>query len=269
MNSIIFTPFGYEVYFLNTTITTATDSKFDLKGKSLIKTILRLTGLPHFGARVRAFHLNKILDQLDQDSNLLDAGCGIGLNSFLAARKGFKVLGIDNDKIKIESAKYLLSKNRYDNINFKLANILQLSKLKQKFESVICFEVLEHVKDDKKAVQEISNILTNNGKLILSVPGRGFISLTNQYVKHHVREGYNLEELENLLTRADLKIRNVIAIEHTHLGLFLRYVNDAIHKKSLLATTLLFFLFFPLAIFDQFLPKIVTPQNWVIVAEKK
>lgn len=263
-----FKAFGYEISFLNLTISTTVGTKINLKNKTLIKLILRYIGLPHFGARLRAFYLGRFLNEIKLDSLVLDAGCGIGLNSFLAARKKLKIIGIDNDKEKISSAKQMLAQTLYPNTQFKLANILKLSDYKKTFDCVICFEVLEHIQNDDKAFHEISKVLKKGGILFLSIPGVGKISLLNQQSKHHVREGYTLNKLKEKLTTSNLRIRKVIGIEHTPLGLFLRFTNDAVHKKSLFLTTLFFFIFFPLAILDGLLPKIITPQNWIIIAEK-
>lgn len=268
MFNFSFFPFGYEVSFLNTTLTTAIHTKFNLRNKRTIKLILRTVGLPHLGAQVRAYYLNKLLEQIKPSSKILDAGCGIGLNSFLAARRGFNVTGIDNDKEKISSAKQILAKVPFKNAEFNQGSILDLP-YNRKFDAVICFEVLEHIKDDTKAIFEMSRVLKNNGILILSVPGKGTISRINQCAKHHFREGYSLNELVHKLNKAGFKLSKVIGIEHTPLGLFIRFTNDAVHKKTLLVTTMLFFIFFPLAIIDGLLPQITTPQNWIIVALKK
>ena len=267
--NLSFTPFGYEVSFLNTTVTTAIHTRFNLKNKKLVKFILRIIGLPHFGARLRAYYLNKLLSHLAPSSRILDAGCGIGLNSFLLGRKGFTVVGVDSDKEKIYSAKHMLANFHKLSVQFKLGNLLDLKSENKNFDCVVCFEVLEHIENDKKALEEISKVLKQNGILILSVPGKGFISFINQQSKHHVREGYSLSEIRALLGRSNLSIKKAIGIEHTSLGLFLRLTNDALHKRSLFITTLSFFVFLPLAIIDGFLPKIITPQNWIILAKKQ
>lgn len=261
-------PFGWEVSNLNSIITTAVDTKFNLRNRPLVKLILKFVGLPHFGARIRAHYLGNLLKQLAPSSEILDAGCGIGLNSFFAARRGFSITGIDSDKEKISSAKQILAKVSFKNVEFSQGNILDLP-YNRKFDAVICFEVLEHIKDDATALSEMSRALKNEGTLLLSVPGKGSISRMNQHAKHHFREGYSLGELKSKLSGAGFRIKKVIGIEHTPLGLFLRFTNDTIHKKSLLATTILFFVFFPLAIVDGLFPQIITTQNWVIRAVKK
>lgn len=261
-------PFGYEIEFLNETIETATHRKFNLKNRKFIKQILHFIGLPHFGARLRAFYLNNLLHQIMPGSKILDAGCGIGLNSFLAARIGHSVIGIDNDSEKIGLAKKMLTKSKYPNVRFLKDDLTKLHFASRSFDCTMCIEVLEHIEDDKKAIKEVSRILKTGGIFIISVPGIGVISRLNQHHKHHVREGYSLSELKKKLGYANLRIVKVIKVEHTYLGLAVRFLNDEVHQRSLLITTLLFPLLLPLAIFDGYLPELIIPNNWIIVAKK-
>lgn len=265
----LFTPFGSEVRFLNDSIETACGTKFNLKNKKIIKNVLKFTGIPHFGARVRAYYINRLLDSQKKKQSLLDAGCGIGLNTFLIAKKGFKVSGVDMDNKKIMLAKKILSKIDYSNVDFYQMDITNLKFKNQSFDSAICIETLEHIKEDDKALKEISRVLKKEGVFILSVPGVGLISKINKENKHHVREGYSFKQIKNKLENNGFKIDKVIKIEHTPLGFALRLLNDEIHKRSLLITTLLFPIFFPLAILDGFLPEIITPNNWLLIARKE
>ena len=264
-----FQPFGYEVYLLNSTITTATKKTFNLADKRFVKQVVRLIGLPHFGARLRAYHLNRLLDSLPLTQKILDAGCGMGLNSFLVARKRHTIVGIDTDAEKINLANTMKSLKHYTTASFITNDLTNLSLKNSTFDAVICFEVLEHIPDDHAAVSEISRVLKSDGILLLSVPGQGIISRINQESKQHVREGYSMKELKHLLTKNNFSIRRMIPIERTPLGFFVRYMNDEIGRRSLTAVTAVFPLFLLLGIIDSFLPKMIVPNNWIVVAKKK
>lgn len=263
----LFTPFGSEVRFLNDSIETACGTNFNLKDKRIIKKALKFTGLPHFGARIRAYYINKLLQNKKQ--TLLDAGCGIGLNTFLVAKKISKVSAVDLDNKKIMLAKKILSKTKYSNINFYRMDLTELKFKDNSFDSAICMETLEHIREDNKALKELSRVLKEKGSLILSVPGVGLISKINKNSKHHVREGYSFKQIKEKLENNGFALEKIVKIEHTPLGFLLRYLNDEIHKRSLVITTLLFPIFFPLALFDGLLPEIITPNNWIIVARKQ
>ena len=263
-----FQPFGYEVYLLNSTITTATQKTFNLAGKRLVKHVIRLAGLPHFGARLRAYHLNKLLSSMPAARNILDAGCGMGLNSFVAVRRQRTVTGIDTDKEKIRLALSMKKAKQYSSASFTVGDLTQLTLPVNSFDAVICFEVLEHIKNDRKAVSEIARVLKYNGVLLLSVPGQGIISRINQESKQHVREGYSKLELQKLLGKNSLRLERMMAVEHTPLGFMVRYINDEIGRKSLVAVTIFFPLFLVLGIVDSFFPEMIVPNNWIVVARK-
>ncbi len=75
----------------------------------------------------------------------------------------------------------------------------------QYFDLVCGFDVLEHIKDDQRALNEVGRILKNKGKFIFSVPLQK--SLYNEYDKTcgHMRR-YEAKELVEKLSRAKLKI---------------------------------------------------------------
>lgn len=113
----------------------------------------------------------RILDKyLKQNSNILDIGCGVGVLDFYLTKKGNKVFGIDVSskaiKVATESARLIFKNNlpKFSQLDFLKARI------KIKFDVVIMFEVLEHLKNDKKAIQKINSLLKKNGLLILSSP---------------------------------------------------------------------------------------------------
>lgn len=265
----MFNFFGHELGFLDGTISTASGKKFNLRKSAIVKFTVGIIGLPHFGARIRANYLDALLNTLQKNDKVLDAGCGIGLNTFLASRKELNIIGVDNDRKKILSAQKMLSKVNYKNTSFVYGDITRLKYKNKTFDAVICFEVLEHIRNDKKALSEISRILKKGGKLFFSTPGTGFISRNSQHEKNHVREGYSINDFKKMLKENNLMCKKVIKDEHTLLGLGARLLNDEALKKSLTLSTLLFPLLYLLARIDEALPEMVTPNNWIMVAIKK
>lgn len=71
----------------------------------------------------------------------------------------------------------------------------------KKYDSIICFNVLEHINDDKKALKNMNKLLKKGGKLILLVPAYQFLySKLDKEIGHFRR--YTLKEI-------DKKIKNV------------------------------------------------------------
>lgn len=63
------------------------------------------------------------------------------------------------------------------------------------FDFVVCFQVLEHIKNDDFFIREIYRVLKPNGKLILTTPNRNMSLTRNPW---HIRE-YLSNELETLI----------------------------------------------------------------------
>ena len=64
------------------------------------------------------------------------------------------------------------------------------------FDFVVCFQVIEHIKDDMQFVREVARVLRPGGKFIVSTPNAPMSLTRNPW---HVRE-YTAEELQNLLS---------------------------------------------------------------------
>ncbi|HVF90648.1 MAG TPA: class I SAM-dependent methyltransferase [Blastocatellia bacterium] len=86
------------------------------------------------------------------------------------------------------------------------------------FRFVLCSEVLEHLEDDDSAVREISRVLSQDGRAVITVPYTGigftgFLEALRIKTVHdfpgpefHVRPGYDERSLAALLARHGLEI---------------------------------------------------------------
>ena len=107
-----------------------------------------------------------LLNFIHQDDKIIDIGCGTGLHASLLEQKGFRVDGLDLNKEMLDIAKTRVHSNLY------LQNILEIN-LNQKYDVVISmFAVLNHLKnlkELKKALMNLKNILTDDGKIIIDL----------------------------------------------------------------------------------------------------
>jgi 2-polyprenyl-3-methyl-5-hydroxy-6-metoxy-1,4-benzoquinol methylase len=103
--------------------------------------------------------------------NILDYGSGDGAFSVFLIKNGFNVTAIDID---LESKnKINLQLTTEEQARFKFILLTgqdNLSNYSQKFDVIICREVLEHIKDYKNIVNIFGNILKDNGCCVISVP---------------------------------------------------------------------------------------------------
>lgn len=119
--------------------------------------------------------LNFIVDTLNRHlptgATVLDVGCGNGIISRSLGKKGFTVLGIDISEKAIEKAKAL---NKLDNVSFRVMSAEELAVSQEKYNAVICSEVLEHLEQPDKLLTVLHQSLKPDGVLIVTVPnGKG------------------------------------------------------------------------------------------------
>jgi 2-polyprenyl-3-methyl-5-hydroxy-6-metoxy-1,4-benzoquinol methylase len=108
---------------------------------------------------------------LPPHARILDVGCGNGVISRHLGRLGFKVLGIDVSEKTIATAQSLTND---PNVQFMKKSAEELVASGEKYDAVICSEVLEHLNDPGALLRVLYNTLADNGKLIVTVPnGKG------------------------------------------------------------------------------------------------
>jgi ubiquinone/menaquinone biosynthesis C-methylase UbiE len=125
------------------------------------------------------------------NGNLLEIGCGEG--------RGIEELKpLITHYTAIDKNVYLLNKlkEKYPNYSFVEGNIPPLSQFQDNsFDTVVTFQVIEHIGNDHLFVKEIYRVLKPNGKLLLSTPN---IEMTLTRNPWHERE-YTPTQLTELL----------------------------------------------------------------------
>lgn len=201
--------------------------------------------------------------------NVLDIGCGVGTIDFFIASKGKKITGIDISYNAIEqcliNAK-LLNLSAYT--NFLCGDFLNLG-IGEKYDMVICLEVLEHLKEDDLAIKKIYKLLTRDGVLMLSVPSKnsplfklGFIKKFDKKVGHLRR--YSSQEIIEIL-----KKNNFLIVEEKSAEGFLRNILFTGRRFDLLVKMIRGIVAEIFTVVDNILAKIFGESDIIIVARKK
>jgi len=128
---------------------------------------IKLELIEHFNLKDK----NKLLKGL----NILDLGCGGGIASEPLCRLGANITGVDESKKLIEVAK-LHAKNMKLKINYQCTSIENLNKFKNKYDVIIALELLEHVNNLKQFCKLMTNLLNEDGIIILSTINKTFLS---------------------------------------------------------------------------------------------
>jgi len=103
------------------------------------------------------------------------------------------------------------------------------SKIKIKFDSILCSHVLEHIKDDVLALEMLKELLRPGGKLVLVVPCHKFLFSVMDIAEGHYRR-YSKKELKEKARRAGFKISKVFWFNM--FAIPARYVNGNLIKKK-------------------------------------
>ena len=105
---------------------------------------------------------------------ILDVGCGEGetIVQLKQTRIGKNLEGIDNSEDALQ-----IGRKIYPGINIKSGNIYELPYKGGSFDLLICTEVLEHLKNPRKALAELRRV--SSKYVLLSVPNEPFFTLAN------------------------------------------------------------------------------------------
>jgi SAM-dependent methyltransferase len=137
----------------------------------------------------------------------LDIGCGSGCFSLFSARVGNDTTGIDFSETNVSKAQKRAEILNSENVRFLQADLRTVdkhfSRLGQ-YDQVLCFETLEHIKDDRKAIRDLATLTREGGRLLLTTPYKHYRPLLGDHISDvengdHVRWGYTHEELRQLV----------------------------------------------------------------------
>jgi len=162
-------------------------------------------------------------NKLFKGLNILDLGCGGGIASEPLCRLGAHLTGIDESKKLIEVAK-LHAKNMKLKINYQCNSIENLNKFKTKYDVIIALELLEHVNNVKHFCKLMTNLLREDGIIILSTINKTFLSklfvidMAEKILKkipigtHHYEKFIKPREIKNIFLSYNFHIKSIKGI---------------------------------------------------------
>lgn len=147
-----------------------------------------------FGVMIRSLHLSA-------EARILDAGTSTGTNLRLLRELGFtRVEGVD---LSPEAKQYCESKQLGP---VTIGDLCALPYTDGQFDLVLATDVLEHVDEDQRAVDEIRRVLRPGGHALITVPAFRSLWGLQDEVSHHKRR-YRKPQLLRLLKRSGLICR--------------------------------------------------------------
>ena len=121
----------------------------------------------------------------------LDAACGVGYGSYLLAEKASRVDAIDYNE---EAIRYAEEHWRKDNIRYITGDLLDEKAYpkRQKYDAIVSFETIEHLKGDNTFLKLISERLLPGGIFFVSAPNANILKVEDNpwHERHYTPEEF-------------------------------------------------------------------------------
>lgn len=124
----------------------------------------------------RFYSINFVDDANIKEKKILDIGCGFGWFELNAVSRGARsIIGIELTEKDLETAKKYIDNQK---IKFVVGNVLDLPFEKEVFDTIVSFEVVEHIPTGSEDVMfnEVRRVLKNGGAFYLSTPNNSFFA---------------------------------------------------------------------------------------------
>lgn len=133
------------------------------------------------------FHLLWPTKQLFCNREILIAGCGTSQAAAYALREpNARITGIDISKASLTHTLHLQEKYKLDNLILRQMSILDVQRLGQDFDQIVCTGVLHHLPDADAGLLSLRNVLKPDGAIQIMVYaqyGRAGIYMMREYCR--------------------------------------------------------------------------------------
>jgi SAM-dependent methyltransferase len=201
----------------------------------------------HFWFRAKYDLIHVLLRNISASKKIkiLDVGAGTGQDLKTIKQFG-DVYAIDLDEKAIEliPAAFVVEK--------KVADVLQIPYPNDYFDFVVAFDVLEHIKEDSGATQEILRVLRPGGSFVFTVPAFNCIYSSHDKILNHYRR-YNKRMINTLLKNFECK-----KLGYWFFSLFLPALIVRMFDRNISSRKAFF------CIFNRLLYSILKVENWLI-----
>lgn len=138
-------------------------------------------------------------------SFVLDGGFGHGLLSYNLNRLGAKTQGVDfmNDYVKSTTKNF--KKLGVKGVVLKQDDLTNLSLKSDSYDFIFCLDVIEHIQELDKAIEEIKRVLKPGGKFIVSAPTENFWYVIARFIFHlekPIDHYWNADQIQKKMSRS-------------------------------------------------------------------
>ncbi len=146
--------------------------------------------------------IDALLDRvaLPPDARVLEAGCGTGGNLYLLQGRG-RVSAFDPHPAALD-----IARTRYPAVEIAGGELPDRLPFKEaSFDLVAALDVLEHVTDDRRAIEALVAMAKPGGYVLITVPTHPFLWGSHDQRLHHQRR-YSLERFRELYSLPDTEV---------------------------------------------------------------
>ena len=118
---------------------------------------------------------------------VLDLGCGVGYGSRMLARTAREVVALDVSEAALG---YAARAYRSPRVRLLAGDARRLPLAARSVELVVCFEMIEHVREHALVLDEVIRVLVPNGRLAISTPNPRFYAPDAHHVGLLAREAF-------------------------------------------------------------------------------
>lgn len=156
---------------------------------------------------LRSWYVRRELKELrrklgDSKIEIYDAGSGFGQYTYFMATKlkTCNVFAIDVKEDWISDCRNFFDQKKISNVSFAVEDLTSINH-QNKFDLVVCVDVMEHIFEDQKVFRNFYNALKKGGYLLINSPsiygGSDVHHETEEsFIGEHARDGYSKEDLE-------------------------------------------------------------------------
>lgn len=168
---------------------------------------------------LRAWHIKHELKEwktLNPEApEILDAGSGFGQYVYRMSQmfSAASIKGVDVKQEQIDDCNsFFKSIGKDDHVKFEYADLTAFND-SDKYDLILSVDVMEHILEDVKVFENFYSSMKKGGILLVSTPSDQGGSDTHDhdhdetggFIDEHVRDGYNIQEIEDKLKNAGFK----------------------------------------------------------------
>lgn len=166
---------------------------------------------------------------LENVQDVLEVGCGTGfLASYLAREYRLSVIGIDLDPDQVARARK--DANESDHLEFLEGDATGLPFGNDRFDMVLSFDVLHHIPDWHRALEEVGRVLRSHGTYVLNdLALPRFTASALQGLLKNRMGVYSIDDILGELRRNEL---DALYLERPALNLLMRHFSVVARRSS-------------------------------------